>query len=317
MFDYCREMDSISLSTGSKSDNSQRETAEHIWKMLDELAISDPDSYNSFIKKTLSDVPPSLRSGAPTSSVKPWKEVKVACAHPVAKFLVLKFQSDLSVSIDNDTQLPVKSNWVPKLESNNLLVTIALSSKLISSLEKKMEALSELILFVCIQVEKSVGLKCQPDRFEVLEQSELPKPANLPGKRGGDITLPQNASNVVFQNSQNQKNAKVLIEELSSSSVSGNLPVPDFHFEVQNGCIQYHIELPMLECLSEYDLTLDEDSLSLSIPDLYQFRHKHGLSVDSDQVTAKFLRKRKVLKIVIPVLWVLLFDYSLWMVLYI
>lgn len=283
-----RKMD-ISLS-GVKSNDGQRETAEHIWKMLDELAVSDPDSYNSFIKKTLSEVPPGMRSGVADQSVKLWKVFKVKCAHPVAKFLAIKFWSDPSVLINKDTQLPVKSSWVPQMESDTLSVTVYLSPKLISSIEKEKKALPELIAFVCDEVEKLVELKCQSDAVIVVEQNEMPIYENVE-KQGGDV----------YQNSQKQ-NTKVLIEELSSSSVTGNLPVPHFHFEVQSSCIVYQIELPMLECLSEYDLTVEDDSLSLSIPGFYNFRHKHNLSVDSDQVKAKFLRKRKMLKVVIPLL---------------
>ena len=296
-------MDSFALTPGNNQDHSQRETAEHLWKMLDELALSDRESYNSFIRKTLSDVPASLRSKS-TAAVSAWKLFQVPCAHLNAKFLLFKFYSNASLPIDSETQLPVKSSWKPSLEADNLSVAIEISSKLILELEKEGEALAELIMLACEQVHKVSGIRSQPESFQQYQGKSECDSQSVGIERTHDgIKLPHFLFDKFSSENIQPKphgNRKILIEELSSSSVSGNLTVPEFHFEVQKTFIQYQIELPMLESLSDYDLTLENDSLSLSIPKFYEFRHKHNLSVNSDLATAKFLRKPKILKIVLP-----------------
>ena len=141
------------LNFSKKPDHTMNQ-AQHIWSMLDELSLSDPDSYRSFISKTLAEGKSAIEK---EKVVTKWKVFMAKC-NALHKELLLNLLIDKSIPIKTEDELPLKSTWTAIPIEKYVIVHVFLHPAIVSSIEKEKAAYDELIKFIIYTLQQKSNL---------------------------------------------------------------------------------------------------------------------------------------------------------------
>ena len=303
------------LNFSKKPDHTMNQ-AQHIWSMLDELSLSDPDSYRSFISKTLAEGKSAIEK---EKVVTKWKVFMAKC-NALHKELLLNLLIDKSIPITQD-ELPLKSTWTAIPIEKYVIVHVFLHPAIVSSIEKEKAAYDELIKFIIYTLQQKSNLtfdqsslhEINVKNFSQIVAGELDKftgkfPSVFPESNNRDISSMNPAPDIKlssmvhevsepenFFDDEAPKLKCNLVQEINSTN--GGIPEPIYNYSCENGVLLYQIELPDIEKLGDYELTLTTGGIIFEIHGQYRLEHQHNLKIDENNVSAKFVRKLRRLKI--------------------
>ncbi|CAF1113924.1 unnamed protein product [Didymodactylos carnosus] len=304
-----------------KPTNSVNEKAKHIWKMLDELADSDPNAYKNFIEKTLNDGKEWMAPPTPLMTIR-----STLLSYPNIRVFYLNVftWSRLPSSKTESTKIyslePIKTTHN---NENCIIVNVAIHPDILecenkNELEQKRP---QIIKATFDLIASQYDLLLDSNQYEILTecncignkeqyQNEFVKP--LKNKNNNSVNMNSNSDaheqlleNGLSPSLINQlssfsikasspppppppseckiasQNPKVLIEEMTDTK-SDNWLKPVFTEEILNNRLLIRINLPGCDQVSDCDVTVKDHFVTILCE---KIRMKLSLNLKKRNVT--------------------------------
>lgn len=316
--------------------DSSREVLQHVeqfWSMLDDLADSDPAAYKTFIQRQLRDAkeqcaPPEPHISLHTKILIPeekdlfinvckWNMILApqSHAHPVPlgagrleeigketvfdvayNPVVLKMAEEDATEMDQLIRLAMK--YIEESHKVRLCHSYQIANfKLKGSLKRMRDNLRG------FQTPSAVVTKERANDTEASLLDQI-KNISVQGKEE-EVSHPIQLLN----KDTGQRPKRCLIEEISSSEVlEKDLPTPHYELSIVKAktggskTLELKVELPELTSVSECDLSISTDDVSLEAPGKYKLQLDLPLSVNEEAVTAQFNKINRTLLVTLPAL---------------
>ncbi|KAJ8034702.1 PIH1 domain-containing protein 2 [Holothuria leucospilota] len=294
--------------------------AEHIWKMLDELADTDPEAYKKFVEKSMKegkkDLADTKKNDALFINICGWTKVPGP-----------KGPTDA---------VPVSGGPLEDVEfdSDHCWVTrVAINPEVLKECSERNEEMRLLIQLVFQFLENQHNIRISQD-YTILKKKYMGNPAELENffsKRQksaeecardelkrlcpedllaqlGKMKTGEEMSKIPSTpNPHSERHGKgKLIEEISSKVVT--LPQPDYELitrdkdEKKGRRIVLRVSLPGVQAVSECDLQIDKQLISLHVDKKYNLDVEIPEAFQESSVSAKFIKKTSVLSITLPLI---------------
>ncbi|XP_054549069.1 PIH1 domain-containing protein 2 isoform X2 [Talpa occidentalis] len=300
------------------------------WNLLDDLAESNPESYEKFIQQQIKEgkqlcAAPEPQLCIETRILKPkekilfinlcqWKRIPAPQSHTHPVPISVGRPEDMSETSDVYTVLDVAYN-----------------PDVIQAAEKDPEKKGQLIQMAmkCIEEKFHFTLshsyhitKCKmKGSIQRMKQNLMgiqTDPKDLREKMRNELTLDQ-IKNSTMDNSdhlpqlllpKDQVSGKAgrLIEEISSTEIQVEMKRPDYELKIvedQNEKplkIELKVELPGVNSVSVCDLRVSEDDLLIEVSEKYRLHLNLPESVNTEMTTAKFIKEKATLIVTMPLI---------------
>ncbi|XP_078538426.1 PIH1 domain-containing protein 2 [Lissotriton helveticus] len=325
------------MEAGSSRDVLQH--VEQFWSMLDDLADSDPAAYKTFIQRQLRDAkeqctPPEPHISLHTKILVPeekdlfinvckWNMIPAPQSHAdpvplgagrleeVAREadlykvfdiaynpVVLKLAEEDATEMDQLIRLAMK--YIEETHKVRLCHSYQIANfKLKGSLKRMRDNLKG------FQTPSAV---VKEERTNGTEASLLHQIKNI-SVQGSVQGREQEVSHPIrlLNEDSGQRPKRCLIEEISSSEVpEKDLPTPHYELSIvkaetgESKTLELKVELPELTSVSECDLSISTDDVSLEAPGKYKLHLDLPLSVNEEAVTAQFNKVNRTLLVTMP-----------------
>ncbi|XP_040113894.1 PIH1 domain-containing protein 2 isoform X1 [Oryx dammah] len=298
------------------------------WNLLDDLAESNPESYQKFIQQQLKEgkelcATPEPQLCLQTRILKPkekllfinlcqWKRIPApeSATHPVP--LSIGRPEDTSETSDVYTVIDVAyhPDVLQAAEKDQVK-----KDQLIRMAMKCIEEQLQLTLSNCYSITK-FRIKGSIQRMKQNLMGIQTNPADLREKMRNELTLEKIRSSTVSNSDQfpqlllpkDQVSSKTacLIEEISSTEIEVEMKRPAYELKLvadQNEKplkIELKVELPGINSVSLCDLSVSEDDILIEVSEKYRLYLNLPESVDTEMTTAKFIKEKATLIVTMP-----------------
>ncbi|XP_022368647.1 PIH1 domain-containing protein 2 [Enhydra lutris kenyoni] len=296
------------------------------WNLLDDLAESNPESYEKFIEQQLKEgkqlcATPEPQLCLQTRILKPkekvlfinlcqWKRIPApqSTTHPVP--LRVGTPEDMSETSDVYTVIDVAYNpdVLQAAEKDQVK-----KDQLIRMAMKCIEEQFQFTLSHSYSVAK-FRIKGSIQRMKQNLMGIQTDPTDLREKMRKELTLEQISSAVsnpdhfqlLLPKGEVSSKARCLIEEISSSETQVEMKEPAYELKTvadQNDKpleIEIKVELPGIDSVSLCDLSVSEDDLLIEVSEKYRLHLNLPEFVDTEMTTAKFIKEKATLIVTMP-----------------
>ncbi|XP_077636688.1 PIH1 domain-containing protein 2 [Crocuta crocuta] len=296
------------------------------WNLLDDLAESNPEGYEKFIQQQLKEgeqfcAAPEPQLCLQTRILKPkekilfinlcqWKRIPApqSNTHPVP--LSVGRPEDMSENSDVYTVIDVAYNpdVLQAAEKDEVR-----KNQLIQMAMKCIEEKLQLTLSHSYSITK-FRIKGSIQRMKQNLMRMQTNPTDLREKMRKELTLEQitnSGSNpddfqLLLPKDEVSSKTRCLIEEISSTESQVEMKEPAYELEIvadQNEKplkIEIKVELPGINSASLCDLSVSEDDLLIEVPEKYRLHLNLPESVDTEMTTAKFIKEKATLIVIMP-----------------
>ncbi|XP_047603461.1 PIH1 domain-containing protein 2 isoform X2 [Lutra lutra] len=296
------------------------------WNLLDDLAESNPESYEKFIEQQLKEgkqlcATPEPQLCLQTRILKPkekvlfinlsqWKRIPApqSITHPVP--LRVGTPEDMSETSDVYTVIDVAYNpdVLQAAEKDQVK-----KDQLIRMAMKCIEEQFQLTLSHSYSIAK-FRIKGSIQRMKQNLMGIQGDPTDLREKMRKELTLEQISSAVsnpdhfqlLLPKGEVSSKARCLIEEISSSETQVEMKEPAYELKTvvdQNDKpleIEIKVELPGIDSVSLCDLSVSEDDLLIEVSEKYRLHLNLPEFVDTEMTTAKFIKEKATLIVTMP-----------------
>ncbi|XP_008688298.1 PIH1 domain-containing protein 2 isoform X1 [Ursus maritimus] len=296
------------------------------WNLLDDLAESNPESYEKFIQQQLKEgkqlcAAPEPQLCLQTRILKPkekvlfinlcqWKRIPApqSSTHPVP--LSVGRPEDMSEASDVYTVIDVAYNPDVLQEAEKDQVK---KDQLIRMAMKCIEEQFQFTLSHFYSITK-FRIKGSIQRMKQNLMGMQADPTDLREKMRKELTLEQissTASNpdhfqLLLPKGEVSSKTRCLIEEISSTEIQVEMKEPAYELKIvadQNEKpleIEIKVELPGINSVSLCELSVSEDDLLIEVSEKYRLHLNLPESVDTEMTTAKFIKEKATLIITMP-----------------
>ncbi|XP_032283691.1 PIH1 domain-containing protein 2 [Phoca vitulina] len=296
------------------------------WNLLDDLAETNPESYEKFIQQQLKEgkqlcATPEPRLCLQTRILKPkekvlfinlcqWKRIPApqSTTHPVP--LSVGRPEDMSETSDVYTVIDVAYNpdVLQAAEKDQVK-----KDQLIRMTMKCIEEQFQFTLSYSYSITK-FRIKGSIQRMKQNLMGMQADPTDLREKMRKELT-PEQISRTVSNSDHFQlllpkgevsSKTRCLIEEISSTEIQVDMKEPAYELKIvadQNEKpleIEIKVELPGINSVSLCDLSVSEDDLLIEVSEKYRLHLNLPESVDTEMTTAKFIKEKATLIVTMP-----------------
>ncbi|GAB5577073.1 PIH1 domain-containing protein 2 isoform X2 [Prionailurus iriomotensis] len=159
-----------------------------------------------------------------------------------------------------------------------------------------------------------IDVAYNPDVLQAAEKDQVKKDQLIQMKMKKELTLEQISSTVsnpddfqlLLPKDEVSSKTRCLIEEISSTESQVEMKEPAYELKIvadQNEKplkIEIKVELPGINSASLCDLSVSEDDLLIEVPEKYRLYLNLPESVDTEMTTAKFIKEKATLIIIMP-----------------
>ncbi|XP_019657214.2 PIH1 domain-containing protein 2 [Ailuropoda melanoleuca] len=296
------------------------------WNLLDDLAESNPESYEKFIQQQLKEgkqlcAAPEPQMCLQTRILKPeekvlfinlcqWKRIPApqSTTHPVP--LSVGRPEDMSETSDVYTVIDVAYNPdVLQAAEKDQVKKDQLIRMAMKCIEEQFQfTLSHFYSITKFRIKGSI------QRMKQNLMGMQADPTNLREKMRKELTLEQissTASNpdhfqLLLPKGEVSSKTRCLIEEISSTEIQVEMKEPAYELKIvadQNEKpleIEIKVELPGINSVSLCELSVSEDDLLIEVSEKYRLHLNLPESVDTEMTTAKFIKEKATLIITMP-----------------
>uniref|UniRef100_G1LBM9 PIH1 domain-containing protein 2 n=1 Tax=Ailuropoda melanoleuca TaxID=9646 RepID=G1LBM9_AILME len=273
------------------------------WNLLDDLAESNPESYEKFIQQQLKEgkqlcAAPEPQMCLQTRILKPeekvlfinlcqWKRIPApqSTTHPVP--LSVGRPEDMSETSDVYT-----------------VIDVAYNPDVLQAAEKDQVKKDQLIRMAmkCIEEQFQFTLShfYSITKFRIKGSIQRMK-QNLMGMQADPTNLREK-----MRKGEVSSKTRCLIEEISSTEIQVEMKEPAYELKIvadQNEKpleIEIKVELPGINSVSLCELSVSEDDLLIEVSEKYRLHLNLPESVDTEMTTAKFIKEKATLIITMP-----------------
>ncbi|XP_008688301.1 PIH1 domain-containing protein 2 isoform X2 [Ursus maritimus] len=273
------------------------------WNLLDDLAESNPESYEKFIQQQLKEgkqlcAAPEPQLCLQTRILKPkekvlfinlcqWKRIPApqSSTHPVP--LSVGRPEDMSEASDVYT-----------------VIDVAYNPDVLQEAEKDQVKKDQLIRMAmkCIEEQFQFTLShfYSITKFRIKGSIQRMK-QNLMGMQADPTDLREK-----MRKGEVSSKTRCLIEEISSTEIQVEMKEPAYELKIvadQNEKpleIEIKVELPGINSVSLCELSVSEDDLLIEVSEKYRLHLNLPESVDTEMTTAKFIKEKATLIITMP-----------------
>ncbi|XP_057172956.1 PIH1 domain-containing protein 2 isoform X2 [Ursus arctos] len=273
------------------------------WNLLDDLAESNPESYEKFIQQQLKEgkqlcAAPEPQLCLQTRILKPkekvlfinlcqWKRIPApqSSTHPVP--LSVGRPEDMSEASDVYT-----------------VIDVAYNPDVLQAAEKDQVKKDQLIRMAmkCIEEQFQFTLShfYSITKFRIKGSIQRMK-QNLMGMQADPTDLREK-----MRKGEVSSKTRCLIEEISSTEIQVEMKEPAYELKIvadQNEKpleIEIKVELPGINSVSLCELSVSEDDLLIEVSEKYRLHLNLPESVDTEMTTAKFIKEKATLIITMP-----------------
>ncbi|EFB14359.1 hypothetical protein PANDA_009978, partial [Ailuropoda melanoleuca] len=296
------------------------------WNLLDDLAESNPESYEKFIQQQLKEgkqlcAAPEPQMCLQTRILKPeekvlfinlcqWKRIPApqSTTHPVP--LSVGRPEDMSETSDVYTVIDVAYNPdVLQAAEKDQVKKDQLIRMAMKCIEEQFQfTLSHFYSITKFRIKGSI------QRMKQNLMGMQADPTNLREKMRKELTLEQissTASNpdhfqLLLPKGEVSSKTRCLIEEISSTEIQVEMKEPAYELKIvadQNEKpleIEIKVELPGINSVSLCELSVSEDDLLIEVSEKYRLHLNLPESVHTEMTTAKFIKEKATLIITMP-----------------
>ncbi|XP_050012187.1 PIH1 domain-containing protein 2 [Alexandromys fortis] len=298
------------------------------WNMLDDLAENDPERYRNFIEQELKDgkqlcVDPEPQLCLQTKILKPkekvlfinlcqWKRIPApqSANHPVP--ISVGRPEDFSEASGSYTVIDVAYNPdVLQAAEKDQGIKDQLIKMAMHCIEERLQftlACSYRVTSFSIKgniqrtKENLTGIKTNFTGFKEIMRTEN----TLEMMRGSTESEPNHLPQVLLNKKQASGKGRCLIEEISSSEIQVEVKKPAYELKIvkdQNEKplkIELKIKLPGINSVSLCELSVSEVDLLIEVSEKYRLYLSLPESINTEMMTAKFVKNKSVLFITMP-----------------
>ncbi|XP_058401204.1 PIH1 domain-containing protein 2 [Diceros bicornis minor] len=298
------------------------------WNLLDDLAESNPESYEKFIQQQLKEgkqlwAAPEPQLCLQTRILKPkekilfinlcqWKRIPApqSTTHPVP--LSIGRPEDISETSDLYTVIDVAYNPdVLQAAEKDQVKKDQLIWMAMKCIEEQLQfTLSHSYHITKFRIKGSIermkqnlmGIQTDPTDLREKMRKEL----TLEQIRSSTVSNPDHSPQLLLPKDQVSGKTGCLIEEISSAEIQVEMKTPDYELKIvvdQNEKplkIELKVELPGINSVSLCDLRVSEDDLLIEVSEKYRLHVNLPESVDTEMTTAKFIKEKATLLVTMP-----------------
>ncbi|XP_076969041.1 PIH1 domain-containing protein 2 [Tamandua tetradactyla] len=298
------------------------------WNLLDDLAESDPERYDKFIKWQLKEgkqfcAAPEPQLCLQTKILKPrekilfinlcqWKRIPApqSNTHPVP--LSIGRPEDMSETSDVFTVIDVAYNpdvlQAAEKDQKKRDQLIQMAMKCIE--ERLQITLSHIYHITKFRIKGSIQrmkqnlMGIQTD-FPDLRQ-KMRKEIGLEQIGNSTMSNPDHFPQLLLTKDQVSDKTGCLIQEISSTEIQKEMKIPTYELKIvkdQNEKplkIELKVELPGIDSISLCDLSVSEDDLLIEDSEKYRLHLNLPELVNTEMTTAKFIKENATLIITMP-----------------
>ncbi|XP_037697351.1 PIH1 domain-containing protein 2 [Choloepus didactylus] len=300
------------------------------WNLLDDLAESDPESYEKFIQQQLKEGKEFFAAPEPqlclqTKILKPrekilfinlcqWKRIPApqSTTHPVT--LSVGRPEDMSETSDVYTVIDVAYNPdVLQAAEKDLMKKDQLIQMTMKCIEERLQItlshsyhITKFRIKGSIQRMKQNLMGIQVDSPDL--RQKIKKEVTLEQIRNRTVNNPDHFPQLLLSKDQDLGKTGCLIQEISSTEIQVEMKIPTYELKIvkdQNEKplkIELKVELPGIDSISLCDLSVSEDDLLIEVPEKYRLHLNLPELVNTETTTAKFIKEKATLIITMQLL---------------
>ncbi|XP_022414702.1 PIH1 domain-containing protein 2 [Delphinapterus leucas] len=297
------------------------------WNLLDDLADSNPESYEKFIQQQLKEgkqlcAAPEPQLCLQTRILKPkekilfinlcqWKKIPApqSATHPVP--LCVGRPEDMSETSDVYTVIDVAYHPdVLQAAEKDQVKKDQLIQMAMKCIEEKLQfTLSNSYHVTKFRIKGSVHrmkqnlMGIQTDSTYLREK--MRKELTLEQIRSSTVSNSDQFPQLLLPKDEVSSKTRCLIEEISSTEIEVEMKRPAYELKIvadQNEKplkIELKVELPGINSVSHCDLSVSEDDLLIEVCE-YRLHLNLPESVDTEMTTAKFIKEKATLIVTMP-----------------
>ncbi|TKC43229.1 hypothetical protein EI555_003019, partial [Monodon monoceros] len=297
------------------------------WNLLDDLADSNPESYEKFIQQQLKEgkqlcAAPEPQLCLQTRILKPkekilfinlcqWKRIPApqSATHPVP--LHVGRPEDMSETSDVYTVIDVAYHPdVLQAAEKDQVKKDQLIQMAMKCIEEKLQfTLSNSYHVTKFRIKGSVHrmkqnlMGIQTDSTDLREK--MRKELTLEQIRSSTVSNSDQFPQLLLPKDEVSSKTRCLIEEISSTEIEVEMKRPAYELKIvadQNEKplkIELKVELPGINSVSHCDLSVSEDDLLIEVCE-YRLHLNLPESVDTEMTTAKFIKEKATLIVTMP-----------------
>nr|XP_058925475.1 PIH1 domain-containing protein 2 isoform X2 [Kogia breviceps] len=297
------------------------------WNLLDDLAESNPESYEKFIQQQLKEgkqlcAAPEPQLCLQTRILKPkekilfinlcqWKRIPApqSATHPVP--LSVGRPEDMSETSDIYTVIDVAYHPdVLQAAEKDQVKKDQLIRMAMKCIEEKLQfSLSNSYHVTKFRIKGSVHrmkqnlMGIQTDSTDLREK--MRKELTLEQIRSSTVSNSDQFPQLLLPKDEVSSKTRCLIEEISSTEIEVEMKRPAYELKIvadQNEKplkIELKVELPGINSVSLCDLSVSEDDLVIEVSE-YRLHLNLPESVDTEMTTAKFIKEKATLIVTMP-----------------
>ncbi|XP_029065108.1 PIH1 domain-containing protein 2 [Monodon monoceros] len=297
------------------------------WNLLDDLADSNPESYEKFIQQQLKEgkqlcAAPEPQLCLQTRILKPkekilfinlcqWKRIPApqSATHPVP--LRVGRPEDMSETSDVYTVIDVAYHPdVLQAAEKDQVKKDQLIQMAMKCIEEKLQfTLSNSYHVTKFRIKGSVHrmkqnlMGIQTDSTDLREK--MRKELTLEQIRSSTVSNSDQFPQLLLPKDEVSSKTRCLIEEISSTEIEVEMKRPAYELKIvadQNEKplkIELKVELPGINSVSHCDLSVSEDDLLIEVCE-YRLHLNLPESVDTEMTTAKFIKEKATLIVTMP-----------------
>ncbi|XP_059994274.1 PIH1 domain-containing protein 2-like [Lagenorhynchus albirostris] len=297
------------------------------WNLLDDLAESNPESYEKFIQQQMKEgkqlcAAPEPQFCLQTRILKPkekilfinlcqWKRIPApqSATHPVP--LRVGRPEDMSETSDVYTVIDVAYHPdVLQAAEKDQVKKDQLIQMAMKCIEEKLQfTLSNSYHVTKFRIKGSVHrmkqnlMGIQTDSTDLREK--MRKELTLEQIRSSTVSNSDQFPQLLLPKDEVSSKTRCLIEEISSTEIEVEMKRPAYELKIvadQNEKplkIELKVELPGINSVSHCDLSISEDDLLIEVSE-YRLHLNLPESVDTEMTTAKFIKEKATLIVTMP-----------------
>uniref|UniRef100_A0A8D1LQ58 PIH1 domain-containing protein 2 n=1 Tax=Sus scrofa TaxID=9823 RepID=A0A8D1LQ58_PIG len=298
-----------------------------LWNLLDDLAESNPESYEKFIQQQ-------LREGKQLCAApEPWLCLQTRILKPEEKILFINLCEWKRIPAPQSTSHPVplsigRPEDMSETSDVYTVIDVAYNPDVLQVAEKDQVKKDQLILMAmkCIeeQLQFTLSNSYNITKFRIKGSIHRMKqnlmgiqsdPRDLTEKMRKELTLGQISSTMsnpdefpqlLLPKDQVSGKTGCLIEEISSTEIKEEMKRPTYELKIvanQNEKplkIELKVELPGVNSVSLCDLSVSKDDLLIEVSGKYRLHLNLPETVDTEMTTAKFIKEKATLIVIMP-----------------
>ncbi|KAI6053648.1 PIH1 domain-containing protein 2 isoform X1 [Marmota monax] len=298
------------------------------WTLLDDLAENDPEGYKNFIEQELNEgkqlcAGPEPQFCVQTRMLKPkekmlfinlcqWKRIPApkSLTHPVP--LIVGRPEDISETSDTYTVIDVAYNPdILQTAEKDQVKKDQLVKMTMKCIEEQLQfTLSHTYHITKFRIKGSIQrtkqnlMGIQAECTDLKER--MRKEHSLGQISSSTVSNPDQFPQLLLPKDQVSGKAGRLIEEISSTEIQVEMKTPVYELKIvkdQNEKplkIELKVELPGINSVSLCDLSVSEDDLLIEVSEKYRLHLNLPESVNIEMTTAKFIKEKSTLMIMMP-----------------